>query len=293
MQGGMPPMSDPVPRNSSSLYSLLLTLLADLERHFLGIYIYILIGKDSKMGFYEQISKYYDYIFPVGAEQLDFIKSSAGSPPGRLLDVACGTGGYSEALAKSGYSVVSVDLDGKMVEMAREKAANGQLDMKVLQCDMGNITDTVSGSFDCIFCIGNSLVHLDDIESVRNSLGQMHAKLLTGGHLLLQIINFDRIFKYGISSLPEITSNDAGLSFLRNYRHNRVSGKIHFDTTLTIEDKSGFSKYDNSVELLPLTSLELISLMKAEGFGSIEIFGDFNRGSFTADSYLLVIDAAE
>ena len=229
----------------------------------------------------------------VGGAQLDFIKSSAGNPPKRLLDVACGSGGYSEALAKSGYSIVSIDLDDKMVEMAGVKAVNGQLDMEVLRCDMGDIDETVSGSFDCIFCIGNSLVHLGSIEEIKDSLVQMHTKLLAGGRLLLQIINFDRILKYGISSLPEIVVSEIGLKFVRNYRRDEVSNKIHFDTTLTVKGISGFEKYENSVDLLPLTSMELIQLMKEAGFGRVEVYGDFNSGSFTADSYLLVLEGIE
>lgn len=245
------------------------------------------------MGFYEQIGKYYDYIFPVGGAQLEFIKSSAGKPPKRLLDVACGSGGYSEALARSGYCVVSIDLDGKMVELAGKKAVNGRLDMEVLKCDMKDIADTVPGSFDCIFCIGNSLVHLCSIEEIKDSLVQMRSKLLSGGSLLLQIINFDRILKYGISSLPEITVDEIGLRFVRNYRRDEASNKIHFDTSLTIEGMGEFERYDNSVELLPLTSTELICLMKEAGFGRIGAYGDFNRGIFDADSYLLVLEGAE
>ena len=256
------------------------------------IYLY-LYKKGDGMGFYEQISKYYDYIFPVGGAQLDLIKSSAGNPPKRLLDVACGSGGYSEALAKSGYSLVSIDLDEKMVKLAGEKAVNGQLDMEVLKCDMGNIADTVPGSFDCIFCIGNSLVHLGSIEEIKESLMQMRTKLLAGGSLLLQIINFDRILKYGISSLPEIEVSEIGLKFTRKYRRDEVSNKIHFDTILTVEGKRDFEKFENSVELLPLKSTELIRLMKEAGFGRVEVYGDFNLSSFTVDSYLLVLKVAE
>lgn len=245
------------------------------------------------MGFYEQISRYYDYIFPVGRAQLEFIESSVGDPPKRLLDVACGSGGYSEALARSGYTIVSTDLDDKMVEMAGEKAVKGQLDMEVLKCDMGNIAEAVPGSFDYIFCIGNSLVHLGSIEEIKGSLIQMRKKLIAGGCLLLQIINFDRILKYGISSLPEIEVSEIGLKFIRKYRHDEASKKIHFDTILTVEGGNGFERYENSVELLPLTSTELIRLMKEAGFEKIEVYGDFGRDSFSVDSYLMVLEGAE
>jgi len=66
------------------------------------------------MGFYEEISKYYDYIFPVGKEQINFITKVAGEGPKSVLDIACGTGGYALELAKQGYAVTAVDLGGRV-----------------------------------------------------------------------------------------------------------------------------------------------------------------------------------
>jgi len=37
------------------------------------------------MSFYREISKYYDYIFPVGENQLNFIKIAQESPVGKSL----------------------------------------------------------------------------------------------------------------------------------------------------------------------------------------------------------------
>lgn len=244
------------------------------------------------MGFYEQISKYYDRIFPAEAAQLAFIREAAGPPSKRLLDVACGTGEYSVALAESGYSLVSVDLDEKMAGLAAEKAAGRKLDMKVMGCDMLKIAEKVPGSFQCIFCIGNSLVHLGSMGEIREALLQMRSKLSAGGRLVLQIINFDRILKYGISRLPEITAGDIGLTFLRNYRMDASTGKIRFDTVLAIEDGERSEKYENSIELLPVTGAELIGEIRKAGFGRVEAFGDFNRGPYEEDSFLLVLEAA-
>ncbi|MDP4181321.1 MAG: class I SAM-dependent methyltransferase, partial [Bacillota bacterium] len=59
------------------------------------------------MGFYDEISKYYDYIFPSFEEQLRFINDIAGEPPRSLLDIACGTGSYSIKLAKKGFDITA------------------------------------------------------------------------------------------------------------------------------------------------------------------------------------------
>lgn len=244
------------------------------------------------MGFYEQISRYYDSIFPVEAAPLAFIEGSAGRPPKRLLDVACGTGGYSAALAGAGYSMVSVDLNEKMVGLAAQKASERGLDMEVLRCDMLKIAEAVPGSFQCVFCIGNSLAHLRSVAEIGNALLQMHSKLSAGGSLALQIINFDRILKYGISRLPEITVGETGLKFIRDYKMDTSSGKIHFDTALTIGKGEKSERYENSIELLPVKSAELIGEIRKAGFGRVDAFGDFSRGVYSEDSFMLVLEAA-
>lgn len=43
------------------------------------------------MTFYDDISNYYDSIFPVSKDTVEFIKRSIGEPPESVLDIACGT----------------------------------------------------------------------------------------------------------------------------------------------------------------------------------------------------------
>src|SRR5690554_4626064 len=71
--------------------------------------------------FYTEIAKYYDYIFPTGNAQLNLLKEVAGEPPKTILDVACGSGGYSMALRDLGYNVTAIDLDESMVNKLKDK----------------------------------------------------------------------------------------------------------------------------------------------------------------------------
>jgi glycine/sarcosine N-methyltransferase len=157
---------------------------------------------EALMSFYEQIGKYYDHIFPVGEQQLNFIKQTAGSPPKKILDVACGSGGYSVALAREGYLLQAIDLDDEMVRLAGEKAKKEKLDMGVSKCDMKDIEGRFKMEFDGVFCIGNSIVHLGSLSEITDVFKQMNSVLRQGGFLILQTINYDRVLKYGISALP-------------------------------------------------------------------------------------------
>ncbi|MEG2018666.1 MAG: class I SAM-dependent methyltransferase, partial [Clostridium sp.] len=162
------------------------------------------------MGFYEEISKYYDYIFPVGKPQVDFISKFSGKPPRELLDVACGSGGYSIELAHQGYNVTAIDLDYAMVEGLRKKAANDNLDIKALQGNMLELRNKVNTRYDLAFCIGNSLVHLEGEEEIEKFFKEMKCILKEDGKLVIQIINYDRVLSQNITSLPNIENQEVG-----------------------------------------------------------------------------------
>jgi len=243
------------------------------------------------MSFYEQISKYYDYIFPTGKDQVNFIKEAAGRPPKKILDVACGSGGYSLELAKSGYSVTGIDLDAEMVNKAKKKAVNQDLDLTILKCDMLNIKETIKEKFDLIFCIGNSLVHLSSLDEIREALKQMYGRLEDGGKLILQIINYDKVINHKLDGLPTIKNDEIGLEFVRKYLYDEQKDIIKFNTVLTVENKDEKEEFKNSIELLPLRSADLERLLKEAGFCEIEFYGDFNHSPFDEESFMLVVRA--
>lgn len=241
------------------------------------------------MGFYEQISEYYDYIFPVGKEQLNFLKESFGLPTKKLLDVACGSGGYSLELSREGYVVTAVDIDDEMVRMAKEKASVKGIGIEVFKSDMKELGKAFQPDFDGIFCIGNSIVHLGSVGEIKKVIRDMYKLLSDNGVLILQIINFDRIMRYGINELPTIKNNVIGLEFIRKYEYTNEKGKIDFNTIL-ITGK-GKERFENSIELFPVLSSDMTEGLKDAGFKEIELYGDFNNSEYNENSFMLVARA--
>ncbi|HYH04472.1 MAG TPA: class I SAM-dependent methyltransferase [Bacillota bacterium] len=242
------------------------------------------------MGFYESIAQYYDQIFPVGGEQLHFLSETAGRPPKRVLDVACGSGEYSLALAGRGYQVTAVDLDTAMIQQVREKARQAGIPVEAMQADMLNLTEQVASDFDLIFCIGNSLVHLDGLEPIKRFLAKVRQLLRTGGQAVFQIINYDRILSQQITALPTITNEQTGLRFERNYRWDSAAGKVLFHTILSV----GSEKVENTIPLFPLESTDFAAALQGAGFGKVQWYGDFHEGKFDRElSTLQVVRAAE
>lgn len=241
------------------------------------------------MGFYEDISKYYDYIFPVGENQVKFLAKAAGNPPKEILDVACGTGGYSIELAKQGYRVTAVDLDNKMVEELKAKTLNSELNINAIQGNMLTISKELDSKYDLAFCIGNSLVHLEGEKEIDTYFKEMRSSLVENGSLVIQIINYDRVLTKDVRSLPTIENEKVGLKFSRLYRYDENLNKIYFKTILHVEDK----EIENEIPLYPLLSEDMVRLLKNSGFSKFQLYGDFNGNNFDKDnSYALVVVAS-
>lgn len=240
------------------------------------------------MAFYEEISKYYDYIFPVEPSQVNLIKEVAKDSGARILDVACGAGGYTEELTKAGFHVEAVDIDSGMVRETRDRMQKLGFVVKVEQGDMTALTELFETGFDCTFCIGNSIVHLGSLDEIQKALKSMHSLLKIGGRLMIQIINFDRVLKYGVNELPTLINKDVPLEFIRKYR--RIEGRdlIAFETTLTIKKEGAEEQFLNSIELLPLTMEKLKAALANAGFAKMAFYGDFNKTLWRDDSFLTV-----
>ncbi|EJO5348322.1 class I SAM-dependent methyltransferase [Clostridium butyricum] len=239
------------------------------------------------MTFYNDIAKYYDNIFPVSKDTVEFIMNSIGSPPKSVLDVACGTGAYSIELDKNGYNLIAIDIDSKIIEYL--SANNRKSKVKFWQADMLKLHEKFNDNmFDAIYCIGNSLVHLDNLNEIKNFFISVRKLLVRNGVFIFQIINYDKIISKDIKSLPTIVNKSIPLNFERLYRYEKTTHKIVFKTILSVENK----RIENEIYLTPLMCDEAIYLLKDVGFKEINVYGDFKKNSFDKDnSYSLIIEA--
>jgi SAM-dependent methyltransferase len=83
-------------------------------------------------------------------ELLDFIQEH---PPGRAIDLGCGTGTNAITLAKNGWQVTGVDFVSKAIRKARKKAERAGVTVRFIVDDVTQLKD-INGSFDLVLDIG-------------------------------------------------------------------------------------------------------------------------------------------
>ena len=241
------------------------------------------------MGFYDSISAWYDAIFPVDPQTVRFLAARA-RPGARVLDLACGTGGYSLALAGQGFRLTGVDLDEAMIREAQRKAG-GAVGVELQVMDMLEIGRSLGPGFSLIFCIGNSIVHLPDEQRIGRVLEACRGLLEPEGALVVQIIHYDRILDQGITELPTLRDEARGLQFTRRYEYEPSSRLVQFHTVLTVQEGGAKRRIENRVPLRILRRRDLQRLAVQAGFGSLRWFGGFDERPLSPESLPLILEA--
>ncbi len=242
--------------------------------------------------FYTQLAYWYDDIFPVSVQQVDFIhrivEQQRKSKVKRLLDVGCGTGALALTLSILGVKVVGVDLNKYMIEQARQKAETVGSTPEFFVQDMLALEDNLAGMcFDVVACLGNTLVHLSGPEEIRNPLKQFSRLLDQKGSMVLQIINYDKIFDENITELPPIEAE--GITFLRSYHWEKGKDLITFRTSLNTPDTA--YPIEQETLLYPLRRQELESMLDDLGYTTLNWYSSFQQDPLDDTKLPLIVHA--
>lgn len=131
---------------------------------------------------------YYDLIFGADwREEFAFLRAAfdryAAREVRRVFEPACGTGRLLVRLAKAGYQVSGLDLNGAAVEYCQRRFARLHIPADVFVADMANFR--LKKPADAAFNLINSFRHLPDERSAEAHLRCLADGLAPGGVYLL------------------------------------------------------------------------------------------------------------
>jgi 2-polyprenyl-6-hydroxyphenyl methylase / 3-demethylubiquinone-9 3-methyltransferase len=117
--------------------------------------------------------------------RLGYIAAHCELRGARALDVGCGGGLLSEALAQAGAAVTAIDLAPEVIEVARLHLLESGLEVDYRLCSAEALASEQPGTFDVVACM-EMLEHVPDPAAVIDAC----ARLLTpGGRLVLSTLN--------------------------------------------------------------------------------------------------------
>lgn len=114
-----------------------------------------------------------------------FIMEKLTTPNPKFLDVGCGGGILSEALAKAGAQVTGLDLSEASIEVAKRHAQDHGLQIDYRYESVHDLAEKQAGTFDAVVCM-EMLEHVPEPAKVVASCAQA---LKPGGHAFFSTIN--------------------------------------------------------------------------------------------------------
>jgi SAM-dependent methyltransferase len=236
----------------------------------------------------------------IGEEQtrveVEFIKRELGvSPPAKILDVPCGGGRHSLALAAAGFRMTGVDISFDFLKAARSNSANLSSgpsqdrggERRGVTWEQRDMRDLPwRQEYDGAFCFGNSFGYYDDAgneEFLRAVAGVLKpgAKFLLDTGVLMECI----LFSFQDRNWYQI----GDIKFLRNARYDPPTSRIETEYTLIRGDESEAKSAFHRI----FTYRELCELMTKAGFTNVQGFGGLNREPFLLGSKRLLFVATK
>lgn len=194
-----------------------------------------------------------------------------------VLDAACGIGVDAAALLRRGFDVSASDASAEMAAEARERlhdlGADGGIVVTSEWADLP--THFESGSFDAVFCVGNSIAHASDASAMIAAFEAIISILSPGGSLIVDSHDWEVVHAAGSHVMiePDVVER-AGIRCVRTYSWHipeTFSDPHVLEIAPIFLDGDNASLRSHAVTMWPFTRSELKRRLMVAGFVSIAI----------------------
>jgi len=195
--------------------------------------------------------------FEAAGEEVDKVLSLTGVSGGAALDLCCGPGRHTLALAGKGFSVTGVDRTRFYLHKAMDRANEAGLEAEFVLSDMRDFVR--EDSYDLAVSMFTSFGYFDRKEDDLVVLKNIHLSLKTGGACLIDVVGKEwlaRVFQPSSCDKMDDIKDGRARSF--KLHHTLYSGQ------------------------------ELLDRLELAGFGKTRLFGSLDGGEYDRDASRLV-----
>jgi SAM-dependent methyltransferase len=125
--------------------------------------------------------------FERGGAELDAIGAQP-SNGGVAVDLGAGFGMHSIPLARRGFDVVAIDSSAVMLDELSRQA--GALPVRAIRDDLLSFPRHLSTKPELVLCMGDTLTHLPDEESVERLIATVSERLADGGRFVVTLRDY-------------------------------------------------------------------------------------------------------
>lgn len=225
--------------------------------------------------------------------EISLLSKWATKKQGTIIDLACGTGRVTIPLAKNGFRLMGIDIHKGMLNEAKNKSMNQDIQVEWLNQDCMKLELNIKSPL--IYSVGNSFQHFLTNEAQDGFLNSVFIHLETEG-----------IFIFGtrFPSVEELLQPSTE-EFWRTYKDKETQQLVDvytiskYDSLNQIQHYTTIRKYKNhdgriinekstNISLRYVFPKEMERLLFQHGFEILHIYQDWNETPITNDSYDMI-----
>jgi SAM-dependent methyltransferase len=230
--------------------------------------------------------RHYDQLFAGANEDLAFWISQAKKYGEPVLELACGTGRVTIALAKEGFSTTGIDNSEAMLKEARRKSVEQGVAVAWVEADMRDFD--LGKTFSLIILPANALCHLLTLDDFEACLASVKRHLTREGKFIVDVF------------VPkmELLVDKPGERFpFSEYDAPDGQGRIVVTESYSYEPDTQIKRIktfhsfpgqeeeiEGELNMRMYFPQELDALLKYNGFVIEDKFGNYEQADFTAES---------
>lgn len=227
---------------------------------------------------------------------VQFYVGEARTVGGRILELGCGTGRVTLAVALAGERITGLDISSEMLTLAEGKCKELQAPVQSLASfHVGDMRSfALSEAFDLAILPFRSFMHLETADEQLQALRCIREHLRPSGRLVLDVKDPDLIgiaLRMGplgdalIATGEEFVDPTSGhvVQVWESCRYNLHQQTIQRITVFEELDISGtcVRRFQTTTRQRWIYRYEMEHLLCRAGFVVTDLFGDFQRGPFT------------
>lgn len=217
---------------------------------------------------YENFAYYYDSLMDEQFydDYFQFINEHAKFKS--VLELGCGTGEIAIRLAKDEKEVYATDLSKDMLEVARLKAMEANVNLMLGRIDM---TDFITDSaVDLILCLCDSINYVLSKKKVLKTFKNVYESLKYNGTFMFDVDSLYKMDKV-LDGYQEIEDED---DFYFNWSVKKTGpGKVEHQIEIIDKENNDHVKETHHQQTYDIDTY--LDLLKQAGFNEVEYFGEF------------------
>ncbi len=194
--------------------------------------------------------------------------------PTLMLDLACGTGEFSNRFAQQGVSVIGVDISYDMLSVAREKSAELGNDILYLCQDAAELD--LYGTVDGAICCLDSLNHITDYKDFCKAIERV-SLFLEKDRLFVFDLNTEYKHREVLGNNTFVIDNDQVYCVWQNEYDGK--GKVDINLDFFVPDDDVYYRASESFCEMAYNSKEIEDAIEKAGLKIEKIFDDMSENA--------------